>query len=709
MKIFETKADLVAASLTAGQLTSTKGYTTAGDGGGATYLIKTAVDYGGTPDEAADFTLANGNVAVRQLNASVKAEHTVSQYSTLGDDLSGTLSFTHSAGTEETQTTSITTEADSLYLLTVDLTTTADGYIKISADDDLLYGDQPNGVFFSTAAVFTDATENNRVLNDTSYSYVISTFNSTYSLIKLVTDTSWAGTVNSVSFKKITSRPMAFSALTYDEPLGGVEYGIKTPDKFKNDIAVGDVHTLAAQQSDGGLVGSANIAFGSYTLMATQFGDQNTAIGSYALMTNEGSNNTAVGYSALKLNNKGQENTSVGYKSGSSNTTGYKNTYMGFWAGNRNQTGLGNTVVGWQNNTSGVSKSYTTALGYNAGSGYSGSTNTFLGALSGISVSGQEDITATTVTGLGAETKPLGTGSTAVGYQAACGTEGSPADNAVAVGTGSNGDGTRSVAIGYNSTAQFTGSIAIGDTALGGADGGIGIGDAANASGSRAIAIGESATATSTQGTAVGSLSKATEGTTAIGQRAGANWTGTYNTFVGWLSGLNTAQAYSNCTLLGQGTTTTGDNQIQLGNSATTTYAYGAVQNRSDKRDKLDICDLTDAHIAFFMDVEWKQFRFDYREAYVDIDEETGERIVHPQDGSRAGSRFHIGAIAQQVQEAMQAHGVDFAGLQHHSVNGGEDLYSIGYQEFIGIQGVIIQRQQAKLNDIEARLQAAGI
>jgi len=63
MKIFETKADLVAASLTAGQLTSTKGYTAPGDGGGATYLIKTAVDYAGTPDEANDLTLANGNVA----------------------------------------------------------------------------------------------------------------------------------------------------------------------------------------------------------------------------------------------------------------------------------------------------------------------------------------------------------------------------------------------------------------------------------------------------------------------------------------------------------------------------------------------------------------------------------------------------------------------------------------------------------------------
>jgi len=70
-KIFNTKADLAAASLTAGQLTSTKGYTTAGDGGGATYLIKTAVDYGGTPDEYGDHTLANGNVAVLQHDGSV--------------------------------------------------------------------------------------------------------------------------------------------------------------------------------------------------------------------------------------------------------------------------------------------------------------------------------------------------------------------------------------------------------------------------------------------------------------------------------------------------------------------------------------------------------------------------------------------------------------------------------------------------------------
>jgi len=63
MKIFTNKAALVAATLTAGQLVETKGYTTAGDGGGARYLIQTAAEFGGTPDEKNDLTLANGSVA----------------------------------------------------------------------------------------------------------------------------------------------------------------------------------------------------------------------------------------------------------------------------------------------------------------------------------------------------------------------------------------------------------------------------------------------------------------------------------------------------------------------------------------------------------------------------------------------------------------------------------------------------------------------
>jgi len=74
MKVFNSVSDLQAASLTAGQLTQTKRYFAGQDGGGATYLIKTAVDYAGTPDEYGDHTLANGNVAVLQTEGSVNVK-----------------------------------------------------------------------------------------------------------------------------------------------------------------------------------------------------------------------------------------------------------------------------------------------------------------------------------------------------------------------------------------------------------------------------------------------------------------------------------------------------------------------------------------------------------------------------------------------------------------------------------------------------------
>lgn len=164
-------------------------------------------------------------------------------------------------------------------------------------------------------------------------------------------------------------------------------------------------------------------------------------------------------------------------------------------------------------------------------------------------------------------------------------------------------------------------------------------------------------------------------------------------------SALANNTAFNNASGFGFNSQVTGSNQVQLGNSATTTYAYGAVQDRSDARDKDDIAPLSDAHISFFMDIEWKQYRLDYREDY-----NWGES-----DGSKKRTRLHVGAIAQQVEAAMIKHGVDFAGLQHHSLSGGMDVYTLGYQEFIAIQGEIIQRQQKKIDSIESRLDIAGI
>jgi hypothetical protein len=62
MKIFETKADLVAASLTAGQLVATKGYYAAGDGGAADYIVAATQAVDGYGDHA----LAGGTVALLQ-------------------------------------------------------------------------------------------------------------------------------------------------------------------------------------------------------------------------------------------------------------------------------------------------------------------------------------------------------------------------------------------------------------------------------------------------------------------------------------------------------------------------------------------------------------------------------------------------------------------------------------------------------------------
>lgn len=69
--VFATVSALTAASPDAGVTVSTQGYTTAGDGGGAIYLIQTSAQFGGTPDELGDHTLANGNIAVLQHNGVV--------------------------------------------------------------------------------------------------------------------------------------------------------------------------------------------------------------------------------------------------------------------------------------------------------------------------------------------------------------------------------------------------------------------------------------------------------------------------------------------------------------------------------------------------------------------------------------------------------------------------------------------------------------
>ena len=166
---------------------------------------------------------------------------------------------------------------------------------------------------------------------------------------------------------------------------------------------------------------------------------------------------------------------------------------------------------------------------------------------------------------------------------------------------------------------------------------------------------------------------------------------------------------------LGQNTRISGDNQVQLGDSATTTYVYGTVQNRSDERDKADIVE-TSLGIEFIMGLRAVDGRWDMRDDYfeeyeqqVGIDEnaqpvfETRLRKI-PKDGSKKRTRKHHWFIAQEVKELCDNLGVEFGGYQDHSVNGGCDVLSLGYDEFIPPITKAIQKCWQRMDEIELRL-----
>jgi hypothetical protein len=172
--------------------------------------------------------------------------------------------------------------------------------------------------------------------------------------------------------------------------------------------------------------------------------------------------------------------------------------------------------------------------------------------------------------------------------------------------------------------------------------------------------------------------------------------TSSFNSAFGY-SSLSNIVTETNCSGLGFNTQVTGSNQVQLGDSATTTYAYGAVQDRSDMRDKADIRD-TVLGIDFIMSLRPVDFRWDYREDYTD-----GVKGVDVEkDGSKKRNRFHHGLIAQEVKESLDNLGLDFGGFQDHSISGGADVMSIGYTELVPILIKAVQELKAEIDGLRA-------
>lgn len=195
-----------------------------------------------------------------------------------------------------------------------------------------------------------------------------------------------------------------------------------------------------------------------------------------------------------------------------------------------------------------------------------------------------------------------------------------------------------------------------------------------------------------------------------------------FNTAMGYLALQNKVDgtpmtAANNCTGIGYNARVSGNDQIQLGNAATTTYVFGTVQNRSDARDKIDTRD-TVLGIDFIMGLRPVDGRWDMRDDYLEeyqvqvgIDDEA-EPVFEtrcrqlPKDGSKARTRFHHWFIAQEVKELCDKLGVDFGGYQDHSLNSGCDVKTLGYDEFIPPAVKAIQQCWTRLGELEKRITA---
>ena len=199
-----------------------------------------------------------------------------------------------------------------------------------------------------------------------------------------------------------------------------------------------------------------------------------------------------------------------------------------------------------------------------------------------------------------------------------------------------------------------------------------------------------------------------TQGTKSVslGYNAGKTNQGERCVAIGSDAGKTNQYDVSVC--LGYLSSVTAANQVQLGGATTTTYAYGAVQDRSDIRDKADIRDTT-LGLDFINALRPVDFKWDMREDYrQDTVDDNGNKIVDTRklgeithDGSKTRTRFHQGLIAQEVAEVIKDTGLEFGGLQDHSINGGDDVMSIGYEEFIAPLIKAVQELSNKVKELE--------
>ena len=445
--------------------------------------------------------------------------------------------------------------------------------------------------------------------------------------------------------------------------------------------------------------GDSNVAIGASCLKESTTGSNNIAIGESGLKENTtGSNNIAIGESGLEANVSGVQNIGIGYRALYKNVDKKENIGIGYQALENLGTGDGNIAIGWRAmylsgqetnsaNSNYQDVNYSIGIGHNALANFNPKTTTTDTLnLDRVNIAiGHNAGVATTE----------GHANTVIGYQAHY----------------ANTEGFHNTVLGYkalHSSVKCTGNTVIGTNAL--------LNFTNAAINTNNVVVGKNTMRDSKdcqQNTAVGNaalINSEGDYNVAVGQSALSNCTtGHSNTAIGFFAASSLTNGV-NSTCVGNGSQVSASNQVQLGNSSTTTYVYGTVQDRSDARDKTDIRD-TLLGLDFIKSLRPVDFRWDYREDYYDNEEytEDGETLIRktavPQDGSRGRTRYHHGLIAQEVKQAADSQNIDFAGYQDHSIKGGDDVLSIGYSELIAPLIKAVQQLSEENADLKARLE----
>ena len=491
--------------------------------------------------------------------------------------------------------------------------------------------------------------------------------------------------------------------------LAGKIYLVNSPIPTANNYINGKLVVAAASTDDQPV----NFAFGYRALRVNNYVPLQWPAGGgidYA----SGNYNTAIGDNALQANTTGRRNTALGSFALYSNNTGYYNTAIGPLALYDTTTGSENTAIGVQASQSNISGSDNVSVGSGAMSQHSTSNDCVAIGRQALQIAPASTSRVVAIGRQAAWQYTTGVDTVAIGYQALsnAGANGSynVAIGSAAMGAATTADST--IAIGRRALAANTagdGNVAIGNDAMVSATGGdnnVSIGNSVNpnnTTGSNNVFIGLSAATANADGSSnvvVGrsSFVANTSGSNnvIIGEQAGTtNTTGIRNTYVG--SGAGTSgTTYNETSAFGYNAQVTGSFQVQLGDSATTTYAYGAVQNRSDARDKADIRD-TVLGLGFINALRPVDFRWDYREDYG----------WGGKDGSKKRARFHHGIIAQELKAACDSAGVEFGGLQDHSLVGGRDVLSVGYAELVGPLIKAVQELSAEVDSLKSYIKSS--